>query len=43
LTGPSVGLAATIAASRTISAQPTAGLSLELDVFVKIAARDTLA
>lgn len=36
LTGLSVGLAAMIATSRTVSAQPTAGISLELDIIAAV-------
>lgn len=36
LTGLFVGLAAMIATSRTVSAQPTAGLSLELDIIAAV-------
>jgi ribose transport system permease protein len=36
LTGLLVGLAAMIATSRTISAQPTAGISLELDIIAAV-------
>jgi ribose/xylose/arabinose/galactoside ABC-type transport system permease subunit len=36
LTGLFVGIAAMIATSRTVSAQPTAGLSLELDVIAAV-------
>jgi ribose/xylose/arabinose/galactoside ABC-type transport system permease subunit len=36
LTGLFVGLAAMIATSRTVSAQPTAGLSLELDIIASV-------
>ena len=36
LTGVFVGLAAMIATSRTVSAQPTAGLSLELDIIAAV-------
>jgi ribose/xylose/arabinose/galactoside ABC-type transport system permease subunit len=36
LTGLSVGLAAMIAMSRTVSAQPTAGISLELDIIAAV-------
>jgi ribose/xylose/arabinose/galactoside ABC-type transport system permease subunit len=36
LTGLFVGLAAMIATSRTVSAQPTAGVSLELDVIAAV-------
>lgn len=36
LTGLSVGVAAMIATSRTVSAQPTAGISLELDIIAAV-------
>jgi len=36
LTGVFVGLAAMIATSRTVSAQPTAGISLELDIIAAV-------
>lgn len=36
LTGVFVGLAAMIATSRTVSAQPTAGLSLEMDIIAAV-------
>jgi ribose/xylose/arabinose/galactoside ABC-type transport system permease subunit len=36
LTGVFVGLAAMIATSRTVSAQPTAGISLELDIIASV-------
>jgi ribose/xylose/arabinose/galactoside ABC-type transport system permease subunit len=36
LTGLFVGIAAMIASSRTVSAQPTAGLSLELDIIAAV-------
>mgnify|MGYP000861117117 CR=1 FL=1 len=36
LTGIFIGLAAMIATSRTVSAQPTAGLSLELDIIAAV-------
>jgi ribose/xylose/arabinose/galactoside ABC-type transport system permease subunit len=36
LTGLAVGIAAMIATSRTVSAQPTAGISLELDIIASV-------